>query len=74
MADKSSVHTSTSEDPIKSTLSTTLAPELSQGSGESINVIGKRADHATERITKRVLTSISKAAVLSQPLCHQKRV
>jgi hypothetical protein len=34
------------------------------------NVIGKQADHVTERITKYILTSISKAAVLSQPLCH----
>jgi hypothetical protein len=48
--------------------------EKDDSASSSDNVIGKRADHATERITKRVLTSISKAAVFSQPPCHQKRV
>lgn len=34
------------------------------------NVISKQVDHATKQITKYVLTSISKAAVLSQPLYY----
>jgi hypothetical protein len=56
MADKSSVHTSTSEDPIKSTLSTTLAPELSQGSGESITICFSEDSLPIERIMALITT------------------